>query len=136
MLADALSWAQSEYTNVCAVVDVATLTGACVVALGEYAAGAFTNSVNNAGDGKDDLRAALIAAGNTYGECLHPMPIYDGHREELVDVQADVNSTGASRYGGACTAAAFLEKFITGNANATVSQRCPVQCGIHCVPFV
>eukprot|EP00041_Stephanoeca_diplocostata_P029145 m.853217 g.853217 ORF g.853217 m.853217 type:complete len:97 (+) comp23500_c0_seq5:2000-2290(+) len=72
-----------------------------------------------------DLRAALVAAGRTYGERLHPLPIYDGHRDELDDVQADVNSTGASRYGGACTAAAFLEKFINGTGTSHNPYRRP-----------
>lgn len=87
------------------IIDMATLTGACVVALGEYAAGAFSNS--------KALREAVIAAGAARGEVLWPMPILPEHRAELASCAfADLKSTGNGRYGGACTAAAFLENFI------------------------
>ena len=85
--------------------DFATLTGACVVALGEYAAGLFSNN--------EALRAALVAAGEAQAERLWSMPIFEEHRAELQSTPyADVKSTGEGRYGGACTAAAFLEFFI------------------------
>jgi leucyl aminopeptidase len=107
-LADALSWSQQRFgPNIAGVVDLATLTGACVVALGEYAAGVFTN---NAGA---DLVAALQASGSAHGEVLHPLPILPGHRKEITEHDhADLCSTGATRWGGACTAAAFLECFV------------------------
>ena len=86
------------------MVDVATLTGACVVALGEHAAGLFSNNA--------ELADGLVACGKRCAEVYHPMPIYDGHRDELKCAQADLNSIGSSRWGGSCTAAAFLEHFV------------------------
>jgi leucyl aminopeptidase len=104
VLADALSYAQARHAPH-TVIDLATLTGACVVALGEYAAGLFGN--NGA------LRGALVAAGEARGERLWPMPIFPEHREEIRGAAtADLQSTGGGRMGGACTAAAFLEFFI------------------------
>jgi hypothetical protein len=91
------------------IIDLATLTGACVVALGEYAAGLFGNS--------SALRGALVAAGEARGERLWPMPIFAEHREEIrAAATADLQSTGGGRMGGACTAAAFLEFFIGAQA--------------------
>jgi len=115
VLADALSLAQERHRPH-TIVDLATLTGACIVALGEYAAGLFGNNAA--------LKAALQAAGEARGERLHPMPIYAEHREELrASAMSDLQSTGAGRYGGACTAAAFLEEFIGPKAkNARVAR--------------
>eukprot|EP01147_Barroeca_monosierra_P001874 gene1874-4970_t len=103
VLADALTYAQETYEPH-TVIDVATLTGACIVALGPYAAGIFTND--------SQLSDRLISAGQTVYERLWPLPILPEHREEMKGTIADINSTGPSRYGGASTAAAFLEMFI------------------------
>jgi leucyl aminopeptidase len=76
-----------------------------VVALGEYAAGMFTNS--------SELSTALRAAGERMGERLWPLPIFPEHRAEIrAAASADLQSTGGGRMGGACVAAAFLEAFI------------------------
>lgn len=118
VLADALSYVQQTYKPH-TVIDTATLTGACVIALGEYTAGLFTN--NKA------ICAALVAAGAQRFERAWPMPILPEHRDELTSgtQYADLKSTGAGRYGGACTAAAFLENFIgtepAGNARTGVA---------------
>jgi leucyl aminopeptidase len=104
VLADALSLVQQRHKPG-TIIDLATLTGACVVALGEPLAGAFTNS--------KALREALIAAGDARYERCWPMPILAEHRAELTGTPfADVKSTGEGRTGGACTAAAFIEMFI------------------------
>jgi len=103
VLADALSYTQEIYKPK-TVIDVATLTGACVVGLGEYAAGLFSN--------KSELQKELCDAGSEVLERCWPMPIYPEHTEELDSTVADTSSTGKGRYGGACTAAAFLQKFI------------------------
>jgi leucyl aminopeptidase len=106
VLADALSLCQQRHKPH-TIIDMATLTGACIIALGEYAAGLFTNNAS--------LSAALVKAGEKRGERLHPMPIFPEHREEIKSSSmSDLVSTGAGRYGGACTAAAFLENFIGG----------------------
>ena len=107
LLADAISWAQDTYEP-STVIDLATLTGACIVALGEYGAGLFAR---DARDG-ESIAATLVEAGRRRGERLHPMPIWDEHRDELKTDHADLSSTGVGRYGGASTAAAFLENFV------------------------
>jgi leucyl aminopeptidase len=106
VLADALSYVQTRYPGIHTIIDCATLTGACVIALGEYAAGLFTNN--------KVLSSALVSAGNSVSERLWPMPILPEHVEEITNGTpfADLKSTGAGRYGGSCTAAAFLQQFI------------------------
>lgn len=103
-LADALSYGQQRH-NPHTIIDLATLTGACVVALGEYAAGLFSNNAT--------LNAKLQAAGDERFERLWPMPVFPEHREEIKTgaPEADLKSTGGGK-GGSCTAAAFLENFI------------------------
>ena len=104
VLADALTYAQSRLRPH-TIIDLATLTGACVVALGEYAAGMYTNN--------EALKAGLLAASEARAERLWPMPIFPEHREEIrAAACADLQSTGGGRAGGSCTAAAFLEFFI------------------------
>ena len=107
VLADALSFAQQRVSPH-TIIDLATLTGACIVGLGEYAAGLFTNNIV--------LKEGLATASSARFERLWPMPIFDEHREELKTTSmADLQSTGAGRYGGSCTAAAFIENFIGTN---------------------
>jgi leucyl aminopeptidase len=103
ILADALSYAKKIGAK--AIVDVATLTGACHVALGDVCSGAFTN----------DQRMAdrLIAAGRETGELLWQLPMYDEYKEQLKSDIADIKNIGG-RYGGAITAAKFLAEFIDG----------------------
>lgn len=103
ILADALSYVQEQYQPD-TVIDTATLTGACVVALGEHAAGLFSND--------EALAASLLHSGDCTHERCWRMPILKEHREELKGTFSDSRSTGKGRYGGACTAAAFLEQFV------------------------
>eukprot|EP01098_Paradermamoeba_levis_P003108 TRINITY_DN1448_c0_g2_i1.p1 TRINITY_DN1448_c0_g2~~TRINITY_DN1448_c0_g2_i1.p1 ORF type:complete len:220 (+),score=78.93 TRINITY_DN1448_c0_g2_i1:1075-1734(+) len=107
-LADALTYVQLTHKPK-AVVDIATLTGACVVALGEYSAGLFSNS--------PALTQELQELGNKSFERCWPLPIFDEHKAELKNEEADLCSTGAGRYGGASTAAAFLSNFIDEGVN-------------------
>ena len=101
VLADAIAYARKD-CQAAAIIDLATLTGACVVALGEYAAGLWSTS--------ERLQTALIAASQKTGEHLWPMPLYDEYTDQIrSDVAAFKNAGG--RYGGACTAAAFLRAF-------------------------
>jgi len=101
VLADAIAYARKD-CRAGAIIDLATLTGACVVALGEYAAGLWSNS--------GGLNEALLAASKKTGERLWPMPLYEEYTDQIrSDVAALKNSGG--RYGGACTAAAFLKTF-------------------------
>jgi leucyl aminopeptidase len=102
ILADGLSYAQRFEPD--AIIDLATLTGACMVALGRYATGLFTNN--------EDLAGRVKAAAEAAGERVWPLPLYDEHKEEVKSYVADVKNTGEGRYGGASTAAAFLSNFV------------------------
>lgn len=86
------------------LVDISTLTGACMVALGNHTAGVMTSSAQAA----DTLLDASEAAGEDFWE----LPVRDEFREQLHSDIADVKSTGA-REGGAILAAAFLQNFVT-----------------------
>ncbi len=102
ILADALCYAAQF--DPAAVVDVATLTGACVVALGKgVAAGCFSTD--------DALRDRLMAASQATTEQLWPMPLFKEYREALKSDVADIVHTGG-RYGGVGTSAAFLKEFV------------------------
>ena len=101
ILSDALSYAKKLGAK--AIVDVATLTGACHVALGSICSGAFTNN--------QDLADKVIAAGNKTGELMWQLPMYDEYKEQLKSDIADIKNIG-NRWGGAITGAKFLEEFV------------------------
>lgn len=107
-LADALTFVQNEY-KVNKVVDIATLTGACVVALNEYASGQFSND--------SDFADGIRASGQKHYERIWPLPIFPETIEEMKGDQSDHSSTGKGRMGGASSAAAFLEKYIQANVS-------------------
>ena len=87
------------------IVDFATLTGACVVALGHEATGLWSND--------DDFRTRIHEAGNDVGELAWPMPLLPAFEKEMTNSKiADTRNLGAGRYGGANTAAAFLKQFV------------------------
>jgi len=99
-LADALGYARKQGAKL--LVDVATLTGACRVALGDVCSGAFGND--------QDLINKIIAAGAEAGERLWQMPMYDEYKEQNKSEVADIKNTGG-RLAGAITAAQFLAEF-------------------------
>jgi leucyl aminopeptidase len=101
VLADAITYANRQYSPQ-AIVDVATLTGAMMVALGSWATGVFTNN--------ESLCEAINKAGKATGELAWPMPLLDGHRKAMKSPIADLRNTGG-RNAGASTAAAFLWEF-------------------------
>ncbi|HUV56827.1 MAG TPA: leucyl aminopeptidase, partial [Dehalococcoidales bacterium] len=101
ILADALGYAKKH--NVGSIVDVATLTGACRVALGDVCTGAFTNN--------QELVDKVIAAGVGAGELIWQMPMYEQYKEQNKSDVADIKNIGG-RYGGAITAAQFLAEFV------------------------
>lgn len=104
ILADALAYANRFEPR--AVVDLATLTGACVIALGRgMAAGAFTTD--------DGLLARLQAASEACGERIWPMPLYDDYLDAIESLTADLANTGG-RFGGVGTSAIFLKQFAEG----------------------
>lgn len=106
LLADALSYAADMYEPEM-VVDVATLTGSCVVALGQAAAGVMTNET----DAAAERLYAIQRAGERTGERVHPLPMYDAYKEHLESDIADLKNVGG-RKAGAITAAKFLEHFV------------------------
>jgi leucyl aminopeptidase len=103
ILADALSYARKIGAK--SIIDIATLTGACQVALGNNCTGAFTNN--------QGLIDKLIAAGSEVGEQAWQLPMFPEYREQLKSDIADIKNIG-NRYGGAITAAKFLEDFVDG----------------------
>jgi len=100
ILADALSYSRRYEPS--AIVDCATLTGACVVALGDHAAGLMGNDEN--------LVAELQAASETTGEKAWPLPLFEEYTEQIKGDTADIKNSGG-RKGGALTAGAFLKEF-------------------------
>lgn len=102
ILADALSFVEKEYAPR-AITDLATLTGACVVALGHHAAGLL---------GSDEkLLSSLHQAGEETGERSVRLPLWPEYLEEVKSEVAEVKNI-SSRGGGAITAAAFLKNFV------------------------
>jgi leucyl aminopeptidase len=102
VLADALHFARTEYEPE-AMLDLATLTGACVVALGPWASGLFGNDPG--------LAERVRLAGEATGERAWPMPLWKEHAEHIRSKVADIKNVGG-RDGGSSTAAAFLEAFV------------------------
>ena len=100
VLCDALTYAERFKPR--AVVDIATLTGACVIALGAVRSGMFSPN--------DELAAALLAAGEASQDLCWRMPLDDEYAESLKTNFADVANV-AGRPGGAITAAKFLQRF-------------------------
>ena len=103
VLVDALAYVQKTYKPE-AIVDLATLTGAMMVALAHEYCGAFVND--------DGFWKVLENAGEQTGEKLWRMPLDEVWRKNMESDFADLRNLGKSRYGGACTAAGFLEHFI------------------------
>ncbi|MCK5418162.1 MAG: leucyl aminopeptidase [Desulfobacterales bacterium] len=102
ILIDAMSYVVKKHKPEI-MIDLATLTGACIVALGEKIAGVFTPD--------DELAKAIISSGDkTYERCWQ-MPMPDDYKELLKSDFADLNNMPSSRWGGAITAALFLSEF-------------------------
>jgi leucyl aminopeptidase len=101
VLADAIAYACERKVD--AIVNVATLTGAIMVALGPKASGLFSND--------DSLREEVAAAAERAGERVWPMPLYDDYRSDIDSEVADIKNTG-TRWGGAIKAGLFLRNFV------------------------
>jgi len=100
ILADAIAYASEM--NPKAIIDLATLTGACVIALGNHAAGLFTKN--------DDLAKEIEECSEITGERVWRLPLWEDYFRQIKSEVADVKNVGG-RAGGAITAAAFLSKF-------------------------
>jgi leucyl aminopeptidase len=101
ILADALSFASEAKPE--AIIDVATLTGSIMIALGRDITGLFAND--------DALATELETAANAAGEDLWRMPLYEAYNKELESEVADLKNIGI-RWGGAIMAALFLQNFV------------------------
>jgi leucyl aminopeptidase len=101
-LADALSYAVEQKPD--AVVDLATLTGACLIALGDTYAGLWSTDAG--------LRRKLLAAAGAVGEGLVSLPLPEEYKPMIESKVADVRNTATSKWGGAITAALFLREFV------------------------
>ncbi|MCB8927826.1 MAG: leucyl aminopeptidase [Ardenticatenaceae bacterium] len=105
VLADGLVYATNY--NPKAVIDLATLTGSCVVALGSgMAAGLFSTD--------DSLRDKLVAAGTAVHERVWPLPLWDDYKDAIKSDVADIKNSGG-RMGGVATSAIFLKQFTDYN---------------------
>jgi len=102
VLADALHYARTQFEPA-SMIDLATLTGACVVALGKWASGVFGND--------EKLIERVRRAGETTGERVWPLPLWDAHKKHVRSKIANVKNTGG-RDAGSSTAAAFLAAFV------------------------
>jgi len=102
VLADGLHYAKT--LGCTHLINAATLTGACVVALGNLNAGLFSND--------DDTCEKFQSAMRSSGEKFWRLPCTDDYREQIKSQIADIRNTGGTRWGGAITAAMFLKEFV------------------------
>ena len=105
VLADALHYASQLKPD--QIIDLATLTGACVVALGEFVAGMFTKN--------DAMADSLYKSGITTFDRVWRLPMWDDYNKLIDSDVADVANLGSTRWAGAITAAKFLEHFVDKN---------------------
>ena len=103
ILCDALTYA--ERYDPATVVDIATLTGACVVALGKHASGLLANN--------DDLAEELLEAGKASGDRAWQLPLWDEYQDMIDSKAADIANVGG-KWAGTITAACFLSRFTQG----------------------
>jgi leucyl aminopeptidase len=103
VLADAFALAQTYRPNF--MVDFATLTGACRVALGKDLMGLFCDDA--------PLREAILASGAATGDAAWPLPLWSGYRKKLESPVADLINAPSDGFAGAITAALFLKEFVS-----------------------
>ena len=103
ILADALSYAVQTYEPAC-IIDLATLTGAVVVALGSQATGMMGTD--------DDMMARLSDAGERCAERVWQLPLYEEYSKQIKSDFADIKNTGGGREAGSIIGGAFLKEFI------------------------
>ncbi len=105
ILADALAYTVKEHKPT-AIIDLATLTGACLATFGEYVSGVFSNN--------PELTRRLFEAGQKTYERVWELPLYEEYKEEMKGEIADLKNIGykGGKYAGAITGAVFLQKFV------------------------
>ena len=102
VLCDAITWTQKEFAPA-TIIDLATLTGAMIIALGHEHGGVFAND--------DALAEALLAAGKVSGDKLWRFPLGAAYDKLIDSPIADMKNVGP-RYGGSITAAQFIQRFV------------------------
>ncbi len=117
ILIDAMAYAIKKYKPH-TLIDLATLTGACIVGLGEKIAGVFSTD--------STLSDAIVASGQRTHERCWPMPLPQDYKELLKSDLADISNMPSSRYGGAITAALFLSEFVDNTRWAHIDIAGPV----------
>lgn len=105
-MTDAFGYAEEKGAT--HIIDVATLTGSIMVALGTSLDGIFSND--------EEFAKMIVAAGEEVGESHHIMPLFEEYTELLSHSVADLNNISSSSYGGAITAALFLREFVAKGA--------------------
>jgi len=103
ILADAISYAE-KYLKPKIIIDIATLTGACMVALGKKIAGAFSN--------KQSLIDSILKLAKNTGEEIWPMPLYKPYLKDMKSEIADIKNVSGTGLAGAITGALFLSEFV------------------------
>jgi leucyl aminopeptidase len=124
-LADMLSYAVEHKPDM--IVDLATLTGACMVALGETHAGLFSNS--------QQLSEQLMHAAREVGEGLVALPLPEEYRPTVESKVADVRNIATTNWGGAITAALFLQAFVDNVSWAHIDLAGPVFAERQLLPY-
>ncbi len=109
-LADGLSYCQ-DFTKPNEIIDLATLTGACMVALGLKTAGLYSNN--------DQMAENFLKSAELAGEGYWRMPLLEDLKDAIKSKIADIKNIGNGRWGGSITAALFLERFINDNVHWT-----------------
>ena len=107
VLADCLCYAQDEIEDIDYIFDYATLTGACVVGVGEYTSGIMGNN--------EDLKEKIVKSAHDSGELATKLDFNRYLKKTLKSEIADISNISNTRYGGAITAGLFLDKFIDDN---------------------
>jgi leucyl aminopeptidase len=105
VLADTLTYAQESEKDFDYILDIATLTGAAVVGVGEYTTLIMGNS--------EKVKSKMLKAGEDSGELVATLPFNRYLKEMISSKTADISNVGSSRYGGALTAGLFLNEFIS-----------------------
>jgi leucyl aminopeptidase len=113
ILADALTYAKRYHPKL--IVDVATLTGASMVALGQRASALFTNSPK--------LEHAFRAVGEATGDFVWPLPLWEEYEEEVRGTFGDLANSTPGRLGGAIKGAMFLWQFVKDSSASTGAGR-------------
>ena len=116
-LADALTYAE-RFDPAC-VIDIATLTGACVIALGNLTSGLLAND--------DELADELLECGNDAGDRAWRLPMFDEYQDQLKSNFADMSNLGG-RPAGTITAACFLSRFAKRTSGRTSTSPARTRC--------